>query len=139
MAEIWTLAALWLGLVLIATLLSIWLLIATALSEIVVGTVTIERQGQKVSDPEGVGKADCRARLGCELRSLGSMFRRRFVLVPPRGRSHLSRAGLSRILPLLNRVRRKAADTPSRPAAKAQDSRRYPRPGCRVSIPATIS
>jgi glutathione-regulated potassium-efflux system ancillary protein KefC len=39
MTEVWTLAALWLGLALIATLLSIWLRIATALSEIVVGTV----------------------------------------------------------------------------------------------------
>jgi len=39
MTQIWTLAALWLGLALIATLLSIWLRIATALSEIVVGTV----------------------------------------------------------------------------------------------------
>jgi Kef-type K+ transport system membrane component KefB len=39
MTEIWALAALWLGLALIATLLSIWLRIATALSEIVVGTV----------------------------------------------------------------------------------------------------
>jgi hypothetical protein len=34
MTEIWTLAALWLGLALLATLLSIWLRIATALSEI---------------------------------------------------------------------------------------------------------
>ncbi len=39
MHEVWGLAALWLGLALIATLLSIWLRIATALSEIVVGTV----------------------------------------------------------------------------------------------------
>jgi Kef-type K+ transport system membrane component KefB len=39
MTEIWALAALWLGLALIATLASIWLRIATALSEIVVGTV----------------------------------------------------------------------------------------------------
>lgn len=39
MYEVWGLAALWLGLALIATLLSIWLRIATALSEIVVGTV----------------------------------------------------------------------------------------------------
>ena len=39
MTEIWTLAALWLGLAVVATLLSIWLRIATALSEIVVGTV----------------------------------------------------------------------------------------------------
>lgn len=39
MTETWALAALWLGLALIATLLSIWFRIATALSEIVVGTV----------------------------------------------------------------------------------------------------
>lgn len=39
MTEIFTLAALWLGLALLATLLSIWLRIATAMSEIVVGTV----------------------------------------------------------------------------------------------------
>lgn len=39
MTEIWTQAALWLALALIATLLSIWLRVATALSEIVVGTI----------------------------------------------------------------------------------------------------
>jgi glutathione-regulated potassium-efflux system ancillary protein KefC len=39
MTEIWALAALWLGLALFATLLSMWLRIATALSEIVVGTI----------------------------------------------------------------------------------------------------
>ena len=39
MTETWFLATLWLGLALIATLISIWLRIATALSEIVVGTV----------------------------------------------------------------------------------------------------
>ncbi|MGB6307626.1 MAG: cation:proton antiporter [Steroidobacteraceae bacterium] len=39
MTEVWAQAALWLGLALVATLLSIWLRIATALSEIVVGTV----------------------------------------------------------------------------------------------------
>jgi glutathione-regulated potassium-efflux system ancillary protein KefC len=39
MTETWALAALWLGLALAATLLSIWFRIATALSEIVVGTV----------------------------------------------------------------------------------------------------
>jgi Kef-type K+ transport system membrane component KefB len=39
MAHIWSVAALWLGLALIATLLSIWFKIATALSEIVVGTI----------------------------------------------------------------------------------------------------
>ena len=39
MTETWFLAALWLGLALVATLLSMWLRVATALSEIVVGTV----------------------------------------------------------------------------------------------------
>jgi glutathione-regulated potassium-efflux system ancillary protein KefC len=39
MTEIYGLATLWLGLALVATLLSIWLRIATALSEIIVGTV----------------------------------------------------------------------------------------------------
>jgi len=39
MTDIYMLAALWLGLALAATLLSIWLRIATAMSEIVVGTV----------------------------------------------------------------------------------------------------
>lgn len=39
MTQVWTLAALWLGLALIATLLSIWFRVATALSEIVVGTI----------------------------------------------------------------------------------------------------
>jgi len=39
MTGIWALAALWLGLALLASLLSIWLKIATALSEIVVGTI----------------------------------------------------------------------------------------------------
>ena len=39
MTEIWAQASLWLGLALLASLLSIWLRIATALSEIVVGTI----------------------------------------------------------------------------------------------------
>src|SRR6266702_3775804 len=39
MTGIWALASLWLGLALIASLLSIWLRISTALSEIVVGTI----------------------------------------------------------------------------------------------------
>ena len=39
MTEIYALAALWLGLALVATLVSIWLRVATALSEIVVGTI----------------------------------------------------------------------------------------------------
>jgi Kef-type K+ transport system membrane component KefB len=40
MTDIWALAAMWLGLALIASLLSIWFGISTALSEIVVGTIT---------------------------------------------------------------------------------------------------
>ena len=39
MTGVWALAALWLGLALIASLLSIWFWISTALSEIVVGTI----------------------------------------------------------------------------------------------------
>ena len=39
MGEVWGLAALWVGLALVATLVSIWLRIATALSEIAVGTI----------------------------------------------------------------------------------------------------
>jgi Kef-type K+ transport system membrane component KefB len=39
MGEVWFTAAIWLGLALVATLLSIWFRISTALTEIVVGTV----------------------------------------------------------------------------------------------------
>jgi glutathione-regulated potassium-efflux system ancillary protein KefC len=39
MGDVWFVAALWLGLALVATLLSIWFCISTALTEIVVGTV----------------------------------------------------------------------------------------------------
>src|SRR5690242_17735587 len=39
MENVWVLAAVWVGLALIATLLAIWFKISTALSEIVVGTV----------------------------------------------------------------------------------------------------
>jgi glutathione-regulated potassium-efflux system ancillary protein KefC len=39
MTDVWAQASLWVGLALLATLLSIWLRVATALSEIVVGTV----------------------------------------------------------------------------------------------------
>src|ERR1019366_4352962 len=39
MTGVWALAALWLGLALIASLLSIWLRVSTALSEIVVGII----------------------------------------------------------------------------------------------------
>ena len=39
MTQYWAQAALWLGLALVATLMSIWLRVATALSEIVIGTI----------------------------------------------------------------------------------------------------
>src|SRR5919108_2513667 len=39
MEQVWLVAALWLGLALVASLLSIWFRISTALSEIVVGTI----------------------------------------------------------------------------------------------------
>src|ERR1039458_6634357 len=39
MTGVWALAALWLGLALIASLFAIWFRISTALSEIVVGTI----------------------------------------------------------------------------------------------------
>jgi glutathione-regulated potassium-efflux system ancillary protein KefC len=39
MTSVWALAALWLGLALVASLISIWFRISTALSEIVVGTI----------------------------------------------------------------------------------------------------
>lgn len=39
MENVWGLAALWVGLALVATLVAIWFKISTALSEIVVGTV----------------------------------------------------------------------------------------------------
>lgn len=39
MTQVWAQTAMWLGLALVATLLSIWLKVATALSEIVVGTI----------------------------------------------------------------------------------------------------
>jgi glutathione-regulated potassium-efflux system ancillary protein KefC len=39
MTSVWALAALWLGLAAVATILSIWLRVSTALSEIAVGTI----------------------------------------------------------------------------------------------------
>lgn len=39
MTGVWALATLWIGLALVASLLSIWFRISTALSEIVVGTI----------------------------------------------------------------------------------------------------
>jgi Kef-type K+ transport system membrane component KefB len=56
MHEVWGLAALWLGLALVATLLSIWFRIATALSEIVVGTVAQLVIGALVGTSLGSGE-----------------------------------------------------------------------------------
>jgi hypothetical protein len=39
MTSVWALAALWLGLAVVAAFLSIWLRVSTALSEIAVGTI----------------------------------------------------------------------------------------------------
>ena len=47
MENVWVLAALWVGLALIATLLAIWFRISTALTEIVVGTVVTVDLGQR--------------------------------------------------------------------------------------------
>ena len=54
--DVWGLAALWLGLALVATLLSIWFRIATALSEIVVGTVAQLIIGALVGTSLGSGE-----------------------------------------------------------------------------------
>jgi len=56
MQQVWGMAALWLGLALIATLLSIWFRIATALSEIVVGTVAQLLIGALVGTTLGSGE-----------------------------------------------------------------------------------
>ncbi len=56
MQEVWGMAALWLGLALVATLLSIWFRIATALSEIVVGTVAQLVIGALVGTTLGSGE-----------------------------------------------------------------------------------
>ena len=53
MTETWVLATIWLGLALLATLLSIWLRIATALSEIVVGTVILLIVGAVIGPERG--------------------------------------------------------------------------------------
>src|SRR5262249_48469348 len=49
MTGIWALASLWLGLALIASLLSIWLQVSTALSEIIVGSA-YHRRGRRRRD-----------------------------------------------------------------------------------------
>src|SRR5579862_9618742 len=51
MTGVWGLAALWLGLALIASLISIWLRISTALSEIVVGTIAQLIIGAAIGSP----------------------------------------------------------------------------------------
>lgn len=56
MQDVWGMAALWLGLALFATLLSIWFRIATALSEIVVGTVAQLVIGALVGTTLGSGE-----------------------------------------------------------------------------------
>ncbi len=54
MENVWVLAAVWVGLALVATLLAIWLKISTALTEIVVGTVAQLAIGALVG-PTGLG------------------------------------------------------------------------------------
>jgi glutathione-regulated potassium-efflux system ancillary protein KefC len=54
MENVWVLAAVWVGLALVATLLAIWLKISTALTEIVVGTVAQLAIGALVG-PAGLG------------------------------------------------------------------------------------
>ncbi len=67
MTDVLTLASLWLGLALVATLLAIWLRIATAMSEIVVGTVAQlaigARRGCPRSAPIIRGSSSWRARV----------------------------------------------------------------------------
>jgi glutathione-regulated potassium-efflux system ancillary protein KefC len=45
MGNVWVLASVWVGLVLIATILAIWFKISTALTEIVVGTMETAEKG----------------------------------------------------------------------------------------------
>jgi hypothetical protein len=61
MTSVWALAALWLGLALIASLLSIWFRISTAMSEIMVGTIAAE--GGDVHDTSHVHRAHLRDHL----------------------------------------------------------------------------
>jgi hypothetical protein len=75
MENVWGLAALWVGLALVATLVAIWFKISTALSEIVVGTVA-----QLI-----IGASSCRADWG--RRPAGSVFWR----VPELSFSHFWR------------------------------------------------
>jgi Kef-type K+ transport system membrane component KefB len=57
MTETWFLATVWIGLALLATLLSIWLRMATALSEIVVGTVAQLVIGAALGSSLGAGES----------------------------------------------------------------------------------
>jgi Kef-type K+ transport system membrane component KefB len=52
MTETWALAALWIGLALVAALVSIWLRVATALSEIVIGTLAGALLGAATLGPD---------------------------------------------------------------------------------------
>jgi hypothetical protein len=71
MEQVWLVAALWLVLALVATLLSIWFRISTALSEIVVGTVAqliigalIGTQAPGALLPGAISKTNVTARTG---------------------------------------------------------------------------
>ncbi len=57
MTETWVLATIWIGLALLATLLSVWFRIATALSEIVVGTVAQMIIGAVLGASLGAGES----------------------------------------------------------------------------------
>ena len=58
MANVWSLAALWIGLALVATLLAIWFRVSTALSEIVVGKVLEQIPHPKSRNPLWVHQVD---------------------------------------------------------------------------------
>ncbi len=66
MTEVYTIAALWVGLALLATLLSIWPRVATAMSEIVVGTAAQLVIGARYSAPDcSAPPRSVLARVGC--------------------------------------------------------------------------
>ncbi len=62
MTSVWALAALWLGLAVVATLLSIWLRISTALSEIAVGTIAPGMSAIRLHPKMTPPRLDCMAR-----------------------------------------------------------------------------
>jgi len=65
MTAVWTLVTLWVGLALIAGLLSVWLRVSTALTEIIVGTVAQLIIGSAVGAPW----PEARRRIGRAIRS----------------------------------------------------------------------